>query len=127
MGDFYWHLSDLYTTGLVSLRVPGDTDGDGDVDAADLVSLLQNWSGIGEPCLDPTLAPLGDFDADCDVDAADLTALLAYWTGFVQVDSISPSSVPEPSMMLELAWLGLALITYRHRQNRSVRKAGRPG
>ena len=47
---------------------PGDFDGDGAVDAADLLALLGAW-GTAE----------GDVDFDGDTDTADLLALLAAW------------------------------------------------
>ena len=55
---------------------PGDLDGDGDVDAADLALLLGSWGPSG-PC-PPFVA--ADLDEDCDVDAADLAQLLGNWT-----------------------------------------------
>jgi hypothetical protein len=50
--------------------VPGDLNGDGTVNAADLSILLSNWGGAGS----------GDINGDGTVDAADLAALLAAWT-----------------------------------------------
>jgi hypothetical protein len=47
---------------------PADFDGDGDVDAADLLFLLGAWG-----------TPAGDVDGDGDTDTADLLALLAAW------------------------------------------------
>ena len=47
---------------------PADFDGDGDVDAADLLHLLGAWG-----------TPDGDVDGDGDTDTADLLALLAAW------------------------------------------------
>ena len=52
--------------------LPGDVDGDGDVDFTDLVSLLSDWGD----CLD---CP-ADLDGDGDVDFTDLLTLLASWT-----------------------------------------------
>ena len=51
----------------------GDTDGDGDVDTADLLALLAAWGGYGEECI------LADLDLSGDVDTADLLLLLANW------------------------------------------------
>ncbi|MDY7040524.1 MAG: saccharopine dehydrogenase NADP-binding domain-containing protein [Chloroflexota bacterium] len=47
---------------------PGDFDGDGDVDTADLLFLLGAWG-----------TPDGDVDGDGDTDTADLLALLGAW------------------------------------------------
>lgn len=49
--------------------VPGDLDGNGSVDAADLAILLGQWGGAGS----------GDLDASGTVDAADLAILLGAW------------------------------------------------
>ncbi len=51
---------------------PGDTDGDNDVDFADLNTLLDNWGTAG---------PEGDVDTDGDVDFEDLNILLDNWGG----------------------------------------------
>jgi len=56
--------------------VPGDLDGDGIVNGADLGTLLGFW-GSCEDC-DKCAA---DFDGNCAVDGSDLGALLGYWTG----------------------------------------------
>ncbi len=49
--------------------IPGDLDGDGDVDQADLGILLGDWGCTGGDCE-------GDVDGDGDVDQADLGELL---------------------------------------------------
>ncbi len=54
--------------------VPGDTDGDGDVDQSDLGSLL---SAYGSTVGDPDYNPAADFDEDGDVDQSDLGTLLS--------------------------------------------------
>jgi hypothetical protein len=52
--------------------LPGDLDGDGDVDTADLLALLADWGCGGQNCP-------GDVDGDGDTDTADLLLLLANW------------------------------------------------
>jgi outer membrane protein assembly factor BamB len=51
--------------------IPGDLDGDGDVDAADLAILLGAWGSCG--------ACPADLDGDGDADGADLAVLLGHW------------------------------------------------
>ncbi len=59
--------------------LPGDVDGDGDVDQADLGALL---GAYGSQTGDPNWNPDADFDGDGDVDQADLGTLLgAYGDG----------------------------------------------
>jgi hypothetical protein len=59
--------------------IPGDVDGDGDVDLTDLASLL---AAYGTVTGDPDYNPNADFDDDGDVDLTDLATLLAnYGTG----------------------------------------------
>lgn len=65
------------------LRQLGDTDLDGDVDAADLTQVLGNWTGVLPYNTGQRLWSDGDFDHDEDVDSADLTRLLQWWSGFV--------------------------------------------
>ncbi len=55
---------------VVAGTLPGDLDGDGDVDQADLGILLGDWGCTGGDCA-------GDVDGDGDTDQADLGALLA--------------------------------------------------
>jgi len=57
---------------LFSGSIPGDLDGDGDVDQGDLGILLADWGCAGGGCV-------GDCDGDGDTDQADLGVLLANW------------------------------------------------
>ena len=50
--------------------IAGDLNGDGQVDAADLALLLNNWNGIG----------VGDINNDGGVDAGDLAIMLNNWS-----------------------------------------------
>ncbi len=52
--------------------LPGDLDGNGSVDGADLAIMLGDWGGYDQAI---------DLNGDCMVDAADLAVLLGGWTG----------------------------------------------
>jgi thermitase len=54
--------------------IPGDLDGSGTVDAADLAIMLGAWGS----CADCEACP-ADLDGNCTVDAGDLAMLLAAW------------------------------------------------
>jgi hypothetical protein len=56
--------------------IPGDLDGDGDVDLADLAALLASY---GECEGDPGFNPAADLDGSGCVDLADLAMLLAHY------------------------------------------------
>jgi outer membrane protein assembly factor BamB len=60
----------LYALDVAGDGKPGDLDGDGDVDMADLAILLADWGCTGGDCP-------GDVDGDGDTDQADLAVLLA--------------------------------------------------
>jgi hypothetical protein len=57
-------------------HMPGDVDGDGDVDLADLAALL---AAYGCCAGDPQYNPDADFDQDGCVDLSDLAELLAHY------------------------------------------------
>jgi len=65
--------SDVATL-TVTGAIPGDVDGDGDVDLADLAALL---SAYGACTGDPDFNPAADFDNSGCVDLADLATLLS--------------------------------------------------
>lgn len=81
--------------------VPGDTDGDQDVDLDDLNNVRNNF-GSAQP-------PIGDTDGDNDVDLDDLNAVRNNF------GAVAGSAVPEPSTMV-LALAGLAVVGYRFRR-----------
>lgn len=58
------------------ISIPGDMNGDGVVNAADLAQLLGAWGACPLPC--PPSCP-ADFNGDCVVNAADLAQLLGNW------------------------------------------------
>ena len=95
-----------------STPTPGDTDGDRDVDRADLAQLTRNYGQMS----DATVSH-GDFNDDHMVGLADLNILRAnFGTG------ISRSPVPEPALG---GWAALTLaallVRRRCRINRSSR------
>ncbi len=83
-----WDLSQLYTSGEVTLlaALTGDTDADGDVDLADLNNVRNNFGGAG----------LGDTNIDGTVDLKDLEAVRNSFGVSAQ------PAVPEPATGLLL-------------------------
>jgi len=55
---------------ILSIPCPGDANGDGDVNFADVVSVLSNWTGIG---------PMGDADRNGLINFGDILHVLALW------------------------------------------------
>jgi hypothetical protein len=70
-----WNIDDIEFWGVLPVHwIPGDLDGDGDVDLADLAQLLGHY-GMTEGATYED----GDLDGDGDVDLVDLAALLAVY------------------------------------------------
>lgn len=85
-----WDTDNFATTGLITYSpaaatLPTDFDGDGDVDAVDMTTLILAWTGP-----DAGAATEGDTDGDQDVDAVDLTNVILSWTG------VSANVSPDP-------------------------------
>lgn len=87
--------------------IPGDTDGNGIVDADDAAVLAQNWgANVG------TLgAEAGDFNGDELVNAADASILAANWGNHNSAES--SAAVPEPSAAVLLLGVIASFLTWR--------------
>ena len=76
----------------------GDTDGDGDVDFADLSILAGHFTGTVTPPAPPGTAgktgQQGDFDGDGDVDFADFSILAGHFTGTITAPATALSLRP---------------------------------
>jgi hypothetical protein len=110
-----WDLSKLYTTGevtLLSLRTPGDANGDGFVNRADAAILASSFARTGD-----VLWSHGDFDGNGRVDLKDWATLQS---NFGHGPSSPAAAVPEPSAGAMLL-LGLVAATL-FRNNRLRRR-----
>ena len=83
------------------LTMPGDADGDGDVDGADAAILAGNWQKTDMDWVD------GDFNGDDVVNDSDATILAANWTGPLG------AAVPEPGTITLLCLGGLTCFLLR--------------
>lgn len=102
-----WDLTKIYSTGearLIDSPVTSSTefrrfyqsdlDIDADVDSADLLVMLEGWTGA-DYAGDPIGVDHGDVDADGDLDSGDLLVLLSQWTGAKAAERAQ--AVPEPA------------------------------
>jgi hypothetical protein len=101
----------LVLEGLVTgaAVVPGDTNGDGIVNDADLANLEAQFGGAPG-------AESADFDGDGDVDAHDFATMRGNW-GFGTAPAPLPGgATPEPATMTVLALGGLLVIRRRRKK-----------
>jgi hypothetical protein len=89
------------------IAIPGDFDGDGDVDGADFVA----WQTHFPKTTGATLAE-GDADEDDDVDGADF---VVWQTNFPTAPSAAASTVPEPGGLLFVGFFGSAAMVLRRK------------
>jgi hypothetical protein len=121
---YEWDLTHLYTSGEVTLvsvaELPGDFDGDGDVDGRDLLALqrdpnlgsLTAWQANYGGSLSAIAVLPGDFDGDNDVDGRDLlewqrnpsVGNLGDWKANFGTGTLTATSmaVPEPNCLILL-------------------------
>jgi hypothetical protein len=90
--------------------IPGDADGDQDVDKDDAARMAQNWGATELVSPYMSMWEMGDFDDDGLVGPRDAAILAANW-GYGASEA---SSVPEPSV-LSLLGAALVLLTLRRR------------
>ncbi len=98
--DTVWDIVSTHPLSGVSAplpALPGDADGNGRVDDADLNVLLSHWGDSGSA----VGWAQGDFNADHAVTDADLNLLLSRWG--------DTAAIPEPASLALLALLSLAL------------------
>ncbi|MFO0911469.1 MAG: hypothetical protein U0795_00810 [Pirellulales bacterium] len=103
----YSDLIKRYFANIDVINIPGDFDGDRDVDSADLLSFLENWTGALDANTGGKDRSTGDLDGDRDVDSSDILAFLEAWTGSQNADlqrRLSMAAVVEesdPAMTLQ--------------------------
>ena len=106
-GDLDW--IDMYEpgTGTGYPYIPGDVDGDGDVDNDDLI-YLQNWLFGGGPPPPYSVGgfyPAADVDGNCTIDLADFAYLAAFLAGGPP-PLFCPQYPPgEPGISLDLSFV----------------------
>ncbi|MBN1590601.1 MAG: metallophosphoesterase [Pirellulales bacterium] len=112
LDDMRWYdgvLGDSQAVALQSLPVPGDANGDGQVNHLDASILAGNW---GET---EASWPMGDFDDDGVIGPRDASILAAHWS-----DAPSGATgVPEPAAIAVLVMGAVGLLVHGPRKRRS--------
>jgi hypothetical protein len=98
-GGLQWNASQLYTTGVIAVGLPGDFNGDGVVDAADYVvwrdTLGETGTGLA-----------ADGNGNNQIDAGDFDVWRANFgqTAGSGAGATANAAVPEPSTLLLLTF-----------------------
>jgi uncharacterized protein YjbI with pentapeptide repeats len=95
-----WDVSQLYTTGEVTLLLPGDTNGDQTVDLNDLNNVRNNFGGTR----------VGDTNGDQVIDLIDLNNVRNFFGASM------PQAVPEPSSVVLAAAALVSIAALRRRR-----------
>jgi hypothetical protein len=104
----------MYFAAVNAVPVPGDFDGDGDVDGADFVSWQTNFPKTSGA----TLAQ-GDADADGDVDGADF---VVWQTHFPTAANPEVVPVPEPAAINSCACVVAMLFAVKFNRSAATRR-----
>ena len=94
----------LLTGAVAPPAVPGDFDGDRDVDVSDLGILATNYGTIGGATLS-----MGDANNDGNVNVSDLGILATHY------GTVAAAAVPEPNTLVLLLGASLSLALFRRR------------
>ena len=96
------------------LDLPGDTDGDGDIDDSDLGTAFANYTGpVG--AVGGKATTQGDTDGDGDIDDSDLGSAFSGYTG-----PRAPHYVPEPATAALLGLLGFSMQRRRRSASHAI-------
>jgi VCBS repeat-containing protein len=93
-GDHEAWLNFMSIERVVDETIPGDTDGDGDIDDADLGTAFANYTGPLGPGEGTKTFEDGDTDGDGDIDDADLGTAFAAYTGPIAA-AVQQAAVPD--------------------------------
>jgi hypothetical protein len=113
------YLTDFAASGLAQINlVPGDANGDGQVDINDLTIVLANYGRTGMTWTQ------GEFTGDGTVDINDLTIVLANYgdtAGSLAAGNLS--AVPEPAAAVLLAAAAVAIMAASRWTKKGDRRA----
>ncbi len=105
-----WNIDDIELTEAMCEAVPGDYDGDGDVDEDDLEAFGLCFTGPGGG-VNPACR-IFDFDADNDVDCDDWEIFKVMWTGGPEPPTFPPCeafAAPTPDEILKNRYLSFTV------------------